>query len=168
MKCPFCHVDNDRVADSRASQDGYVIRRRRECLHCRRRYTTFERLEQVAVKVVKKDGSRVPFDREKIRRGVDIACSKRPISDEQIDGIVTHVEQHINARLDGEIDSRQIGEMVMERLRALDHVAYVRFASVYHDFSVADDFMREVAPMLDAPSRLPPPPPVSDAHVDSC
>jgi len=149
MKCPFCHVDNDRVVDSRASQDGYVIRRRRECLHCRRRYTTFERLEEVTIKVVKKDGSRVPFEREKIRRGLETACWKRPVSDEQIDSIVTFVEQHINTRLEGEIESREIGEIVMERLRALDQVAYVRFASVYRDFTDAHDFMREVVPMLD-------------------
>ncbi len=149
MKCPFCHVDNDRVVDSRASQDGYVIRRRRECLHCRRRYTTFERLEEVTIKVIKKDGSRAPFQREKIKRGLEMACSKRPVSDEQIDAIVTYVEQEINARLDGEIDSREVGEMVMERLRELDQVAYVRFASVYRDFTDAQDFVREVAPMLE-------------------
>jgi transcriptional repressor NrdR len=149
MKCPFCHLDNDRVVDSRASQDGYVIRRRRECLDCRRRYTTFERLEEVTIKVIKKDGSRAPFQREKIKRGLETACWKRPVSDEQIDAIVTYVEQEINARLDGEIDSREVGEMVMERLRELDQVAYVRFASVYRDFTDAQDFMREVAPMLE-------------------
>ena len=149
MKCPFCHLDNDRVVDSRASQDGYVIRRRRECLHCRRRYTTFERLEEVTIKVIKKDGSRAPFQREKIKRGLETACWKRPVSDEQIDAIVTYVEQEINARLDGEIDSREVGEMVMERLRELDQVAYVRFASVYRDFTDAQDFVREVAPMLE-------------------
>jgi transcriptional repressor NrdR len=149
MKCPFCHIDNDRVVDSRASQDGYVIRRRRECLHCRRRYTTFERLEEVTIKVIKKDGSRAPFQREKIKRGLETACWKRPVSDEEIDAIVTYVEQEINARLDGEIDSREVGEMVMERLRELDQVAYVRFASVYRDFTDAQDFVREVAPMLE-------------------
>jgi transcriptional repressor NrdR len=149
MKCPFCHFDNDRVVDSRASQDGYVIRRRRECLHCKRRYTTFERLEEVTIKVIKKDGSRAPFQREKIKRGLETACWKRPVSDEQIDAVVTYVEQEINARLDGEIDSREVGEMVMERLRELDQVAYVRFASVYRDFTDAQDFVREVAPMLE-------------------
>ncbi len=155
MKCPFCDVDNDRVVDSRASQDGYVIRRRRECLHCRRRYTTFERLEEVTIKVIKKDGSRTPFQREKIKRGLETACWKRPVSDEQIDAVVTYVEQEINARLDGEIDSREVGEMVMERLRELDQVAYVRFASVYRDFADAQDFVREVAPMLED-RRTPP------------
>jgi transcriptional repressor NrdR len=153
MKCPFCHLDNDKVTDTRTSQDGYVIRRRRECLHCHRRYTTFERLEELTIKVVKKDGSRTPFQRDKIAGGLHTACWKRPVSDEQIDAIVTSVEQEILSRLDGEVDSREIGEMVMEKLRDLDQVAYVRFASVYRDFTDAHDFLREVTPMLDKPRR---------------
>jgi transcriptional repressor NrdR len=155
MKCPYCHVDNDRVIDSRASQDGYVIRRRRECLHCHRRYTTYERMEEPTIKIVKKDGSRVPFQRQKIRAGLEKACWKRQISSEQIDAIVSSVEQEILARLDTEVESRELGDMVMQRLRDLDQVAYVRFASVYRDFTDAQDFMREVVPMLKEPRQPP-------------
>src|SRR5262245_28906659 len=134
MRCPHCHFDQDRVMDSRASEDGYVIRRRRECLHCKRRYTTFERLEEMGIKVVKKDGIREPFSREKIRAGLAKACWKRPISDEQIDGIVAHVESHMHASGDAEIESSKVGELVMQRLSQVDEVAYVRFASVYRRF----------------------------------
>jgi transcriptional repressor NrdR len=155
MKCPFCHDDNDRVTDTRTSQDGYVIRRRRECLHCRRRYTTYERMEEPTIKVVKKDGSRVTFEREKIRTGLEKACWKRPVSMEQIDGLVMSVEQEILAGLDQEVESQRLGEMVMKRLRDLDQVAYVRFASVYRDFTDAQDFVREIAPMLKQPRPAP-------------
>jgi transcriptional repressor NrdR len=148
MKCPFCRVDNDRVIDSRASQDGFAIRRRRECLSCRRRYTTYERLEEMAVKVIKKNGFREPFSPEKIRQGLAKACWKRPISDEQIEGIVAAVEGEIYANFESEIESRRLGQLVMERLGQLDQVAYVRFASVYREFQDVRDFVDELQPML--------------------
>jgi len=131
MKCPYCRADNDRVLDSRASQDGFAIRRRRECLDCKRRYTTYERIEATTVKIIKKDGTREPFDHAKIKRGLEKACWKRPISDEQI-----------------EAESRHVGELVMQHLRDLDEVAYVRFASVYRQFKDVRDFVDELRPML--------------------
>jgi len=148
MKCPFCNLDNDRVLDSRASTDGFAIRRRRECLSCERRYTTYERIEEMAVKIIKKDGTREPFDRKKIRHGLALACWKRPISDVQIEGIVTAVETEIYAKFHQEIESQSLGELVMKHLRQLDQVAYVRFASVYRDFKDVDDFVDELQPIL--------------------
>jgi len=148
MKCPNCLADNDRVLDSRASQDGFAIRRRRECLACRRRYTTYARIEATALKIIKKDGSREPFDRQKIKQGLEKACWKRPIGEEQIEAVVAAVENDLEAKLDTEIPSRDVGEMVMRRLRELDAVAYVRFASVYRRFSDARDFVAELSPML--------------------
>jgi transcriptional repressor NrdR len=148
MRCPYCQFDHDRVMDSRASEDGSVIRRRRECLHCKRRFTTYERVEELGIKVVKKDGIREPFSREKIRAGLAKACWKRPISDEQIEGIVAHVEGFIYANCESEIESSKIGELVMERLAQTDQVAYVRFASVYRRFKDVRDFVDELQPML--------------------
>ena len=148
MRCPFCREDNDRVIDSRASEDGFAIRRRRECLNCKNRYTTHERLEDMAIKVVKKHGEREPFSRDKMRRGLEKACWKRPISDEQIDAIVMAVESDTFANGDSEVSSKQLGEMVMERLGRLDQVAYVRFASVYREFEDVRDFVDELQPML--------------------
>lgn len=147
MKCPFCRQDNDRVIDSRASEDGEAIRRRRECLSCLRRFTTYERVEG-GLKVIKKDGSREPFDRMKIKRGLEKACWKRPISDAQLEGIVSAVQEHIENNYEVEVESRVIGELVMEQLRRLDQVAYVRFASVYREFQDVQDFVRELRPML--------------------
>jgi transcriptional repressor NrdR len=148
MRCPFCQADNDKVIDSRASEDGFVIRRRRECLSCKRRFTTYERLEEFEFKVVKKDGAREPFNREKIRAGLAKACWKRPISDEQIDHLVSEIEAELYAKGDTEVDSVTIGDMVMDRLARLDQVAYVRFASVYRQFKDARDFVDQVQPML--------------------
>lgn len=148
MKCPFCRVDNDRVIDSRASEDGFAIRRRRECLDCRRRYTTYERIEDAVLKVIKKDGVRVPFQRDKIRQGLAKACWKRPISDVQIEEIVTEIEREVYATCETEIESRVLGEMVMRHLRQLDQVAFVRFASVYREFKDVRDFVEELGPML--------------------
>lgn len=156
MKCPFCRVDNDRVIDSRDSEDGFAIRRRRQCLNCKRRFTTYERLEELAVKVIKKGGQREPFSRGKIRNGLAKACWKRPISDEQIDGIVSAVESEIYANFDREVESRYLGELVMQHLGALDQVAYVRFASVYREFKDVRDFVDELQPMLQ--QGLPSPP----------
>jgi transcriptional repressor NrdR len=148
MRCPFCHADNDRVIDSRASNDAYSIRRRRECLGCFRRFTTYETIEEFALKVVKKDGARVPMDREKIRRGLEKACWKRPISPQQIEEVVQAVERDIYNDFDAEVDSHAIGELVMKYLRDLDQVAYVRFASVYREFQDAADFVQELQPIL--------------------
>ncbi|MGQ9575974.1 MAG: transcriptional regulator NrdR [Thermoguttaceae bacterium] len=148
MKCPYCQVDNDRVLDSRASEDGFATRRRRECLACKRRYTTYERVERTTIKVIKKDGARVPFDRDKIKKGLEKACWKRPISDAQLEAIVSAVESHIEANFDSEVESRYLGELVMQHLRKLDQVAYVRFASVYRRFEDVRDFVEELRPML--------------------
>lgn len=149
MRCPFCRVDNDRVIDSRASQDGFAIRRRRECLACRRRYTTYERIEETAIKVVKKDGVRDAFQREKIKKGLEKACWKRPVSDEQIEAVVSAIEADVYANFDTEVESRYLGEMVMKQLRQLDQVAFVRFASVYREFEDVRDFVEELGPMLE-------------------
>ena len=154
MKCPFCQLDNDRVIDSRASEDGFAIRRRRECLDCKRRYTTYERIEELASKVVKKDGTRVPFERDKLKRGLEKACWKRPISDEQIDAVVSAVEGDVYTNFDGEVPSQYLGELVMRHLRSLDQVAFVRFASVYREFKDVRDFVDELGPMLEE-SRKP-------------
>lgn len=148
MRCPFCRVDNDRVIDSRGSEDGFAIRRRRECLKCKRRYTTYERLDEVAIKVVKKDGTRVPFEVEKIRHGLLKACWKLPISDAQIEAIVSGVEQVVYEKFDTEVESREIGELVMKQLAQLNQVAFVRFASVYREFKDVRDFVDELQPML--------------------
>ena len=148
MKCPACNEDNDRVIDSRASHDGFAIRRRRECAACGHRYTTYERIENAFVKLIKKDGTRQPFDRTKIKRGLEIACRKRPVSDAQLELIVSEIENELDNRSDLEVESREVGEMVMQHLRALDQVAYVRFASVYRQFEDVHDFVHELKPML--------------------
>ena len=144
MRCPFCKGVDDRVIDSRSSNDQSVIRRRRECLSCKRRYTTYERIEEAPFRVVKKEGTRVPFDRRKILGGILTACEKRPISVEQLEELTTRVETRINEMFDGEVSSRYIGMFVMEELRNLDKVAYVRFASVYREFKDVDEFIEEL------------------------
>jgi transcriptional repressor NrdR len=145
--CVFCRHDETKVIDTRMSES-FVIRRRRECLKCNRRFTTHERVEESSMKVIKKDGSRVPFDREKLRAGLEKACYKRPISAEQIDEIVRDVETDTNDNFEREVPSRYIGEKVFNRLRALDHVAFVRFASVYREFQDVRDFMQQVDTIL--------------------
>ena len=147
MRCPFCRHDETKVIDSRTSQD-LSIRRRRQCLSCERRFTTYERIEESPVKVVKKDGSRIPFDRVKIRIGIEKACYKRPVSDHAIDQIVADVEAAIYEDGLREVPSRQIGEMVFNALRELDKVAFVRFASVYLDFKDVQEFMSELKDLL--------------------
>ena len=144
MKCPFCRTDNDRVIDSRACQDGFAIRRRRQCLKCKRRYTTYARIEESAIKVVKKDGTRVPFSRDKIKSGLERACWKRPISDRDVERTLSAIENDVYSSFETEIDSRRLGELVMEHLRELDEVAYVRFASVYRDFKDRGEFQDEL------------------------
>jgi len=147
MLCPFCRKGETKVIDSRGSQD-FSIRRRRECLECGRRFTTYEKIEEVTLKVIKKDGSRVPFDREKIRSGLEKACYKRPVSEDQLEGIIREVEANIYENFDREVDARYIGEQVFEALREVDQVAFVRFASVYREFKDVKDFVDELEPML--------------------
>ena len=153
MKCPNCHENHDRVIDTQLTDDGTAIRRRRECLTCGARYTTYERIERRPLKVVKKDGRRVPFDREKIRTGLEKACEKRPVSAEQIEQLVAEVEQEVYRRYDREVPSRVIGELVIDKLRRLDTVAYVRFASVYREFEDVTDFVDELKPFLERRRR---------------
>ena len=148
MKCPFCKKDNDKVIDSRSSQDGHSIRRRRECLACERRYTTYERNEEIPLRVIKKDGRRVPFDRQKILNGLLKACEKRPVSMDTLEQITGKIEQKVNQLFDREVTAKFVGELVMQELRLLDSVAYVRFASVYREFKDVHEFMSELKPML--------------------
>ena len=147
MLCPFCQKGETKVVDSRGSQE-FVIRRRRECLDCGRRFTTYEKIEESPLKVIKKDGARIPFDREKIRAGLEKACYKRPISDDAIERIISDIEASLYEQFEREIPSREIGEKVMESLRRIDHVAFVRFASVYREFQDVNDFVEELAPIL--------------------
>jgi transcriptional repressor NrdR len=147
MLCPFCQQGETNVIDSRGSE-GFVIRRRRKCLKCNRRFTTYEKLEESPLKVVKKDGSRVAFDREKIRSGIEKACYKRPVSPEQIEQIVNDVERGVYENFDREVPSRYIGEQVFDQLRRVDQVAFVRFASVYRSFQDVDDFANELKRLL--------------------
>jgi transcriptional repressor NrdR len=153
MKCPFCHKDNDRVLDTRPSEDGVAVRRRRQCILCGRRFTTYERVEVTTVKIIKKDGAREPFDRQKIKRGLETACWKRPVGDAELEQIISEVENELESKFESEVPSRQVGELVMRRLRALDAVAYVRFASVYRQFKDARDFVDEIKPMLTETQR---------------
>ncbi|MFL5261222.1 MAG: transcriptional regulator NrdR [Anaeromyxobacteraceae bacterium] len=145
MRCPHCGHLEDRVVDSREAQEGQATRRRRECLGCARRYTTYERVEEVFPQVVKKDGRREAFDRRKIVEGLERACQKRPVSREQLDDLVSRVERRVQESGEREVASGFIGEAVMERLRDLDQVAYVRFASVYRAFRDVGEFMSELS-----------------------
>lgn len=165
MRCPFCRTDNDRVIDSRTVDDGATIRRRRECVSCRRRFTTYERVERQLLSVVKKGGVREPFDREKIRAGLAIACGKRPVAEETIEEIVSAVERECHDAFETEIASRAIGERVMELLRGIDQVAYVRFASVYREFKDARDFVQELEPILAGDRTASPAPAPADKAV---
>jgi transcriptional repressor NrdR len=153
MKCPFCGFLDDKVIDSRLGRDGDIIRRRRECLGCERRFTTYERVEEVLPMVVKKDGRREPFDRNKILAGIMKACEKRPISVEAIEKAVGEIEAAFADAGDREVKSTEIGERVMARLRDLDDVAYVRFASVYRSFKDINEFMTELKDILDRRDR---------------
>jgi transcriptional repressor NrdR len=159
VRCPFCHDLENRVVDSRLGKEGDAIRRRRHCEHCGRRFTTYERVEESLPMVVKKDGRREPFDRAKIVEGVAIACQKRPVSAEQIQALVTSVERALQELGEKEIRTSAIGEAVMGRLRELDEVAYVRFASVYRAFRDVGEFMRELEDLIAerrvAPRRRP-------------
>ena len=149
MKCPTCHYKETKVIDSRLNSDGSSIRRRRECLKCEKRFTTYEYVEQVPLMVVKKDGRRQPFDRSKIISGLVKACEKRPVSIDKIEEITTEVERAIQRQFDREVQANFIGEMIMEKLAAIDEVAYVRFASVYRQFRDVNQFMTELKHILD-------------------
>ncbi|MGQ0811591.1 MAG: transcriptional regulator NrdR [Nitrospiraceae bacterium] len=144
MKCPFCDELEDKVVDSRMAKEGELIRRRRECLGCKRRYTTYERVEESLPVIVKKDGRREPFDRMKILSGLKKACEKRPISTPTIEAVTDHIEKRIQEMGETELPSQAIGEEVMTELHQLDQIAYVRFASVYREFKDIDQFMDEL------------------------
>ena len=148
MKCPFCGGSDDRVVDSRESREGEVIRRRRECESCGRRFTSYETIEEIPYMVVKKDGRRETFDRKKLRAGLVKACEKRPISPAQLDAIVDEIETRLHDTEEREVGTTDIGARVMDRLRELDKVAYVRFASVYRKFEDVDEFLSELKTLL--------------------
>jgi len=149
MRCPFCGYKEDKVVDSRATAEESAVRRRRECLKCGKRFTTYEYVEEVSLMVIKKDGRREHFDRKKLLAGIMKACEKRPVSIEKMEEIATSVERAIQRKSDREVNSVDIGELVIEKLRQLDDVAYVRFASVYRQFKDVNQFMKELKGMLD-------------------
>jgi transcriptional repressor NrdR len=149
MRCPFCGHQKDKVVDSRETGAGDAIRRRRECLECGRRFTSYERVEEIPFLVVKKDGRREPFDRSKLLAGLHRACEKRPIPAKALDAIADEVEQMVQDSPDREVEARAIGEKVMSRLKELDKVAYVRFASVYRQFEDVQEFMAELKDLLE-------------------
>lgn len=159
MKCPFCGHLEDKVVDSRESREGDVIRRRRECLKCERRFTSYERIDEIPYMVVKKDGRREPFDRQKVLAGLLRACEKRPISMAKLEGIVVAVETYVQESRDRERSTEKIGEMIMRKLKELDKVAYVRFASVYLEFKDVTEFMAELKSLMKNPTSLEPTPP---------
>lgn len=144
MRCPFCNHIEDKVIDSRQSKDGDVIRRRRECLECEGRFTSYERIEDILPHVIKKDGRREPFDRQKILQGLERACEKRPISIDEKEDLVKNIEKKLQAAGDKEIPSSIIGEHIMDGLKEIDEVAYVRFASVYRQFKDIKEFIQEI------------------------
>jgi transcriptional repressor NrdR len=148
MKCPFCREGDFAVIDSRSHQGSFPVRRRRSCTRCKRKVWTVEHVEDVPLNVVKKDDSREPFDPEKLRRGLEKACYKRPISSEQLEAVVRQIEEKVYAGFFGEVPATVLGDLVMENLKKLDQVAYVRFASVYRAFKDVSDFVEEVEPML--------------------
>lgn len=148
MKCPYCNSNEDKVIDSRETSEGITIRRRRECSKCGKRFTTYEYVERMPLMVIKKDGRREPFSRQKILNGLLKACEKRPISVEKLETIVVEIEVELQKKFEQEVESPHIGELVMEKLAKLDDVAYVRFASVYRQFKDINQFMRELREVL--------------------
>lgn len=148
MKCPFCEYEDTRVVDSRPTDEGHAIRRRRVCDQCKKRFTTFEKVEQSIIMVVKKDGSREVFNRDKIFSGIITACQKRPISMDKIDDMVNNIEKEVFNTIEKEVNSKYIGELVMEQLKLIDEVAYVRFASVYRQFTDANTFVKEIEKLI--------------------
>lgn len=149
MKCPHCNSEEDRVVDSRAAQDGRAVRRRRECLKCNKRFTTYEYVESAPLAIIKGDNRREPYDRRKLLAGVTLACKKRPVGVDQIESLVNSIETDLGKNTRSEVESKIIGEMVMERLRKVDEVAYVRFASVYRQFQDKEEFLDEIRRLLD-------------------
>lgn len=148
MRCPYCKHLEDMVVDSRALSDGGIIRRRRECIKCHRRFTTYERIEEISLKVIKKDGRREDYNRQKIMSGLLTACEKRPVSMEKIEKLVSEIEKKLEKDNRKEISSKRIGELIMKKLHKLDEIAYVRFASVYRQFKDIGQFMQEVKGIL--------------------
>ncbi len=148
MKCPFCGHTEDKVIDSRSSSEDKSVRRRRECIECKRRFTTYEYIEEIPLMVIKKDGSREAFDRNKIISGILKACEKRPVSMEKVEAVVDKAEKELQKSFDKEIKAEEIGELVMDSLHKLDEVAYVRFASVYRQFKDINQFMKELKDLL--------------------
>ena len=153
MKCPYCDFDTSKVVDSRPIEEGNSIRRRRECENCKKRFTTYEKIEQVNVMVVKKDGAREFFDREKILKGIIRSCEKRPISIKQMENIVTDIEKEIVNMMQREISSEVIGNLVMDKLKDIDEVSYVRFASVYRQFKDVNSFLDELKNIIEEKSK---------------
>lgn len=155
MRCPFCDTDNDKVVDSRSSEGGQVIRRRRECMSCERRFTTYERAEETAkLAVVKKDGTRIPYDKEKMLTGLQKACFKRPVPTETLQELVDEVDEYLFRKYDREVDSVEIGRLLSDRLKQIDQVAYVRYASVYKQFRDIEDFFDEVKEVIASKSDI--------------
>lgn len=148
MKCPYCAFLESKVVDSRPADEGASIRRRRECLACHKRFTTYETMESLPLMVIKKDGSRQSFDRGKVMGGLIRACEKRPVSYQALEGLVSEIEQVLQNQIDREVSSSQIGELILERLKELDEVAYVRFASVYREFKDVNSFMSELSQFM--------------------
>lgn len=148
MKCPFCDNQDTKVIDSRQTDEGQAIRRRRECEQCNKRFTTYEKIEEMTLMVVKKDGRREPFDRGKVLSGIIKACEKRPVSMDEIERIVNEIERGLNNTMEKEIASSLVGELIMEKLKDVDEVAYVRFASVYRQFTDVNTFVAEVEKLL--------------------
>jgi transcriptional repressor NrdR len=163
VRCPFCKENDDRVIDSRESTDAFVIRRRRECLSCNRRITTYERIEETPLRVVKKDGTRTPLERRKILIGLMKACEKRPVSSEMLEEITQKIEDWVTERYDREVPSKAIGNLVMRELRKVDPVAYVRFASVYREFRDVEDFENVTEELRRRPPKKRPAPPTGGA-----
>jgi len=151
IRCPVCHDENNRLLDVEIGEGGFAVRRSRECLACRRQFATFERSEERTIKVIKKDGTRAPFERQRIRQGLEKACWKRPISDEQIEAVVSAVENDVYSRSQVEVPTSYLGELVMQHLRKLDQVAFVRFASVYRQFQDVQDFVDELDEIMAKP-----------------
>ncbi|HPD90198.1 MAG: transcriptional repressor NrdR [Clostridia bacterium] len=148
MKCPFCEYPDTKVIDSRHTEEGHAIRRRRECDQCNKRFTTYEKIEEMTLMVVKKDGRREPFDRGKVLSGIIKACEKRPVPMAEIERIVNEIERGLNNMMEKEVNSSFVGELIMEKLKDVDEVAYVRFASVYRQFTDVNTFVAEVEKLL--------------------
>ncbi len=149
MRCPYCHVDNDRVLDTRAVDEGYTVRRKRVCSNCNRKFGTAEKIEQLLLRVVKRDDTREPLDREKIRRGIERACSKRNIQSAVVERLVQDIESDVYRNFESEVPASEVGRIVMKHLAQLDQVAYIRFASVYHEFHDAEDFIQALSAIVE-------------------